>query len=360
MRKKLSVLIVFLYIAVFLSACGNGSDTISESPSPVPTPVQTAAVPTESPEPTPYDGPVNPLTGLPVDEDISGQRPLAIMLNNIYEALPQHGISKADIIYETLAEGGITRMLAVYQDITGAGKIGSIRSARSYYLDLAQGHDAIFIHAGGSPQAYDEIYSRGVSNIDGVTGNYEIFYRNKDRVGYAYEHTLFSTDELINEYLPTYSVRREHPEDYKYKMSFSDDGTPENGSGAAVLKVKFSDYKTGVFEYDPLTLLYMVSQYGDIMADGNTGEQVGVTNVLVLFASVGNLANDDYGRIAIDLTGTGSGVFACGGKYVPITWSKQGYDSQFEYFLEDGTELVFGRGSTYINIVPNNSDVEIT
>lgn len=357
MRRKLAVLLLFLI--VFLSACG---DKGSQPPSPEPTPSTTPSpvIPVETPEPTPYNGPVNPLTGMPVSEDISKQRPLAIMLNNIYEALPQHGIGKADIIYETLAEGGITRMLAVYQDITGAGKIGSIRSARSYYLDLAQGHDAIFIHAGGSPQAYDEIYNRGVSNIDGVNGNYEIFYRNGDRVNYAYEHTLFSTDELINEYLPTYSVRKEHSEDYTYKVLFADNGTPETGESAQLMKVKFSDYKTGVFEYDSQLGRYMAGQYGDIMADGNTGRQVGVTNVLVLYASVGNLENDAYGRIAIDLIGEGNGLFACGGRYIPITWKKDGYTSQFEYFLEDGTGLVLGRGSTYICIVPTNSTVDIS
>ncbi|NLL39460.1 MAG: DUF3048 domain-containing protein [Clostridiales bacterium] len=358
MRRKLAVLLLFMI--VFLSACGGKQEhTPTPEPTAEPTALPSPVLPEETPEPTPYNGPVNPLTGMPVSEDISGLRPLAIMLNNIYEALPQHGIGKADIIYETLAEGGITRMLAIYQDITGAGKIGSIRSARSYYLDLAQGHDAIFIHAGGSPQAYDEIYSRGVSNIDGVNGNYEIFYRNKERANYSYEHTLFSTDELINEYLPTYSIRREHPEDYSYKMLFADDGTPENGESAQVMKVKFSDYKTGVFEYDPQSGLYMASQYGEIMADGNTGEQVGVKNLLVLYASVGNLENDAYGRIAIDLTGSGKGLFASGGKYIPITWKKDGYTSQFEYFLEDGTDLIFGRGSTYICIVPINSKVEI-
>lgn len=360
MRRKLAV--IFLFLVVFLSACGDKEEQIAtpEPTKPAPTATPTPVLPTETPEPTPYNGPVNPLTGMPVDEDISKLRPLAIMLNNIYEALPQHGIGEADIIYETLAEGGITRMLAVYQDITGAGKIGSIRSARTYYLDLAQGHDAIFIHAGGSPQAYDEIYNRKVTNIDGVTGNYEIFYRNKERVNYAYEHTLFSTDELINEYLPTYSIRREHPEDYSYKMPFADDGTPENGESAENVKVKFSDYKTGVFEYDSQTGLYMVSQYGDIMIDGNSERQVGVTNILVLYASVGNLENDAYGRIAIDLTGSGSGLFACGGKYIPITWKKDSYTSQFEYFLEDGTDLVFGRGRTYVCIVPKNSKVDIS
>lgn len=85
------------------------------------------------------------------------RRPVAIMLNNLKEALPQLGQSQADVIYEVPAEGGITRMLAVYQSLDGVGKIGSIRSARPYYLELALGHDAIYIHAGGSEDAYAKI-----------------------------------------------------------------------------------------------------------------------------------------------------------------------------------------------------------
>lgn len=61
------------------------------------------------------------------------------MLHNLKEALPQLGQSSADIIYEVPAEGGITRMLGVYQSLDGVGTIGSIRSARPYYLELALG-----------------------------------------------------------------------------------------------------------------------------------------------------------------------------------------------------------------------------
>ena len=71
------------------------------------------------------------------------------MINNISVAQSvQTGLSKADIVYETEVEGGITRLLAVFQDITAAEKIGTIRSARYPYVDLAMGHNAIYVHCG--------------------------------------------------------------------------------------------------------------------------------------------------------------------------------------------------------------------
>ena len=92
----------------------------------------------------------NPLTGVSgISEEKTKNRPVAVMINNISTAQPvQTGLNKADIIYETEVEGGITRLMAVFQDITTAEKIGAIRSARYPYVDLAMGHNAIYIHCG--------------------------------------------------------------------------------------------------------------------------------------------------------------------------------------------------------------------
>lgn len=63
----------------------------------------------------------NPLTGEETEKDISGNCPVAVMLNNIKQALPQSGNSKADFFFEIPEEGGITRIMALYQDIIGRG-----------------------------------------------------------------------------------------------------------------------------------------------------------------------------------------------------------------------------------------------
>lgn len=51
---------------------------------------------------------INEFSGEWIDESLSNQRPLCIMINNIVDAMPQSGISQADITYEMLVEGGIT------------------------------------------------------------------------------------------------------------------------------------------------------------------------------------------------------------------------------------------------------------
>src|SRR5512143_549383 len=70
-----------------------------------------------------------PLTGLPVRAgDPAAARPaLLVKVDNAFEARPQAGIDKADVVYEELVEGGITRLAAVFQS-SDPGEVGPVRS----------------------------------------------------------------------------------------------------------------------------------------------------------------------------------------------------------------------------------------
>lgn len=361
-KKRLVPLLLLLGL---LSACSGGGDLPEETASPTPTP---AAEVTAEPSPTPYDGPVSPLSGLPIGEQWLNRRPVAVILNNLKEALPQMGQSQADIIYEVPAEGGITRMLAVYQSVEGVGKIGSIRSARPYYLELALGHDAIFIHAGGSEDAYASIRQWGVAALDGVRGPYlsnqengNLMWRDPERKkNYSLEHTVVTTGEAIIQRFAGYTnLRQEHKKGYVYEMDFTEDGTPSGGFSANHLQVPFSFYKTGEFQYDPQSGLYLIEEYGEPFIDGNTGEQVGVTNVVVLKTSIRNTW-DSLGHMAVDLSGGGTGYFACGGQAIDLLWSKDYPDGQLLYTDQEGNPIIFGAGRTYVCIVPLDSQVIIS
>lgn len=361
-KKRLVPLLLLLGL---LPACSGGGDLPEETASASPTPV---AEVTAEPSPTPYDGPVSPLGGLPIGEEWLNRRPVAVMLNNLKEALPQMGQSQADIIYEVPAEGGITRMLAVYQSVEGVGKIGSIRSARPYYLELALGHDAIFIHAGGSEDAYARISQWGVAALDGVRGPYlsnqengNLMWRDPERKkSYSLEHTVVTTGEAIIQRFAGYTnLRQEHKEGYVYEMDFTEDGTPSGGFSADHLQVPFSHYKTGEFQYDPQSGLYLIEEYGDAYIDGDTGEQVGVTNVVVLKTAIRN-TGDSLGHMTVDLSSGGTGYFACGGQAIDLLWSKDYPDGQLFYTDLEGDPIIFGTGRTYVCIVPLDSQVSIS
>ena len=98
--------------------------------------------------------------------EASKTRPYAVMINNVDGARKlQSGLQDAYIIYEMMVEGGITRYLALFMD-KDVDRIGSIRSARHYYLDYALENDAIYVHHGYSPQAKDDWSKLGVDRIE--------------------------------------------------------------------------------------------------------------------------------------------------------------------------------------------------
>ena len=361
-KRMFSLLAGMLATLMLLSACGGDTPVSSSSTSDISLEPAISTLAPVVPEPL-Y---TNPLTGCGTDVDLSAGRPVAIMLNNLRKALPQCGIAQADLIYEVPAEGGITRMMAVFQSLDGVDTLGSVRSARPYYVELAAGLDAIFIHAGGSDDAYSAIKKLGVFNIDGVNGPYggTMFYRDPVRKKTAgFEHSLFTSRDRIEKLLSgsLSKMRQVHKDGYSLPLTFAPDGTPAQGAAANGIDVEFSYYKTGRFTYDPDSKTYLVDQHIDKhdmpYVDGSNDEQVSVTNVLVLRTDIKLIKGDSAGRLTVRLTGSGSGYFACGGACIPINWSKESASSPFRFSTTDGQPLTLGAGTSYINIIDNSSPV---
>ena len=190
MKRYFALLLALLMLLALFTAC-SGSDDANTDTDPEHDNTDTI---------TEYS---NPLTGEISDTDLSTARPYGVMINNIQVAQPQCGISEADIIYEILVEGSCTRMLAIFSDISDAGVLGSMRSVRPYYAELIRSYDAILVHAGGSEQAYSDISSYDIDNIDGVRGTYAdtVFYRDSARMSAGYEHSLFTTGTKVMDYI---------------------------------------------------------------------------------------------------------------------------------------------------------------
>lgn len=297
----------------------------------------------------------HPLTGVGLNEPWYG-RPVAVVVNNIKDAQPLYGISRADILYEMETEGGITRMLAVFSDLTQVDKIGPVRSARTYFNNIALSYGAPLVHCGGSKAALRGQYDDGYDTISrwqhiNEQSNGKYFYRDQDRKqqGYAYEHTLFTTGEKLLQAMENkgYNVVSDVPSDFG--LTFTD--KPEiNGSTANKVTVKFQADKTTTMTYNPETGLYYAAQYGSDIVDAGNEKAVAFRNVLVLYTSQWFINDGTYYRSYYDLVGSGTGMYACDGQIIPIKWTRDTLRGTFSYFLEDGTPLTLGTGQSYIAV----------
>ena len=372
--KKLICAILTLAMLLGLAGCTvapagsqeSSADTVVTEPTDADLPEEEQAVGTG------LSGNRNPLTGEETETDISGNCPVAVMLNNIKQALPQSGNSKADFFFEIPEEGGITRIMALYQDITDVGTIGTVRSTRPYYVRLAVGHDAILTHCGGSNTAYYIIkkYMRkaGFNDMDclnkGTNCAYSYFYRSQARLnaGYATEHTMYTDSDKIQAYLAASKddIRTQHKKSFDAGLRFAEDGTPTDGGDATDIDVEMSQYKNTTFQYNADSNTYAVGQFGSGYTDeANGNRQVEVTNVLVVLTDISVVQESSKGHLSVVTTGTGTGYYFNGGKYIPITWEKKDVTAPQRFYDMDGNELKLGVGKTFQCMIDKSRDVKI-
>ena len=308
---------------------------------------------------------VNPLTGEATTEEIVNQRPVAIMINNIRTAFPQHEVSKADVLYECVAEGGITRLLMVTKDYADLGMTGSIRSSRKYFIDFALNHDALYIHAGGSDEAYENIRNRNIEHLDGVNpdantgkdvsegGTVRSFYRDKDRLRtMSYEHTMVTTGQHIIDGLNYMGYRTELKNGFKDPVNIIQSGykVELDGQPADAVRMSYVQYQITEYIYDYSSETYLRYQYGAEHIDGTNGEQLKFANLLVLVMDQVN-SGDSYNHIYVGTTGTGRGYYCTGGKMIEINWSRDNENDPMVITDKDGNVLLMNKGKTMINII---------
>lgn len=290
----------------------------------------------------------------------SKSRPFAVMINNNHAAWPQCGLQDAYLVYEIIVEGGITRMLALYKD-QDTVKIGSIRSARHYFIDYAEENDAIFVHWGGSPQAYSKISSTGINDIDGIALEGSVFFRDTS-LNRAYEHTGFTSMSKLKEYANNKGMARNTNKDLllRYSAEAVDMENKEDSKTAKSVNIKYSNYHSTSYEYDEENKVYKRSMSGTKNVDLSTGKQYTAKNIIIY--KVRNYTLNDgegKGRQELDNIGNGTGYYVSEGFVIPITWEKTSHSGQTVYKDSSGNKLTVNDGNTYIQICPEDGVINI-
>ena len=333
------VLIILLIGGFFVYTKLNGKDKDGEKSKPTKV------------EPQPVE-----VKKLSIVDPESTSRPYAIMINNIGVARPlQSGLQDAYIIYEMIVEGGITRYMALFLDKDTA-RIGSIRSARHYYLDYALENDAIYVHHGQSPQAQSDFSALGVDRI--VVGD-STGWRDKT-LNVSSEHTLFTSIAKLKNGLGNKRTTRKGGLLLNYSVDPLDLASISNSKTANSVSIKYSGSSVSSYEYDATNKVYKRYVNNKAHVDYVTKNQYTFKNIITYQVNNYNL-NDGSGkgRQGFDNIGSGTGYYISEGVAVPIKWSKSSRSAKTKYTFEDGTELKVNDGNTFIQIQPTGQTLSI-
>lgn len=290
----------------------------------------------------------HPLTGEILEKPFS-DRIIAFNIDNVSGAMPQHGISQADVICEMIVEGSATRTIALFSQTTSANAIGPLRGARPQLVSLAKAYDAVFTHLGGSDHVR-ALYNTGM--IDYIDNVPSVIYKDSGRLsqGYSREHSYFASGEKISSYVKE-NFDISGSEQYFWDFDFYAEPVLEPEVTELSVCFGLPGAKTTLFQYNKTLGGYTAEQHGKTYIDGNTGETVVFQNVLVLLTSP-----DAAGEKTI--VGQNNGWCVSNGRMIPIVWSRKDEFSEFSFSCADGTALTITPGKSYIAIIPSNGNVE--
>lgn len=308
------------------------------------------------------------------------RRPLAVMIENHAEARPQSGLSRADIVYEAVAEGGITRFMAVFF-CGGSAKdilIGPVRSARTYYLDLASeyGDYPLYAHVGGAnaPGPSDALSQIGTygwlaagNDMNQFSLGFPVFWRDYERMGHpvATEHTMYSTTDKLWEVAQERGLTNVNDEGDKWdedfvSWQFKKEADLEDRGNVNDIKFNFwsgyAEYAVN-WQYDRENNQYLRFNGGEAHRDLNNDEQLKGKVIVVQFMREKGPINE-LKHLLYTTTGKGSALVFQDGEVIKASWSKAKRQSRTIFTDSQGKEIKFNSGPIWIEIVPAGKEVD--
>ena len=283
-------------------------------------------------------------------------RPIAVMIDNHKQAMPQAALNDAYMVYEIIVEGGETRLMALYKGVN-LDKLGPIRSSRHYFLDYALENDAIYVHFGWSPQAQADITKLGVNNINGIYESSKSFWRVKDK--YAPHNAVTNTEKILE-----IANRKGYETTSTQKSVLKYVAEPVNLKSdieATTVTIPYSTSNTVRYEYDEVTGRYTRYSRDIKQVDWDTEETVTTKNIIIVKCKNTTLNDgENKGRQTLDNVKTLEGWYVTNGKAIEITAEKTSRAGQTVYKDLQGNEIEVNDGNTFIQICPIDSKVEIT
>lgn len=293
----------------------------------------------------------SPTTGLLSD---APYRPLLVSVSNSPEARPHWGLAEADIVYETIYWGPQhTRYFALYND-THPEKVGSVRGVRVYNAEWMLGWDAPMAHFGGQDTAETSIYDffkenevpQSMRNDGTRAGRY--FTRDESRVNP--HNAVFDAATYVQDSWPKDDEGADHRPQLP-KIRFSN--APTQGQHEVDrIDVRYDDTSYFArYRYDSRLGQYRRDYCDTPQLDAETYRPMQFANVIVQAHEL-YFQGNNRARPVMSTTGAGKADFYIEGRLTRGLWVRPGLSDPVQYFDNDGNEMRFKPGKTFIQVVP--------
>jgi len=334
MRRRWSFIV--LTLCALVSGCGKHA---------------TAPAVTLSPQPSPTASPVySVLNGAVVPPRSGEHRIAAVMIDNYpIDARPQSGLRDADLVYEVEAEGGITRYMALFLEHTPA-QIGPVRSARTYFVDLARPYDPLFAHAGENDDVWGplkELRAAGFADMDEIVGTPEAFWRDSSRY---MPHNLYTSIARMRSTAPKYG----YPDRVFSQPAFAFYEDPPPAGPLPDTVVTFWNHYTVRFHFAGRAYQRIIQ--GVVQHDLNDKAPYTVSDIIAVWIPAKVL--DSLGDLEMEVYGKFPAVLVHDGKALPGRWFAPGPNALPQLLDLHGSPLALTPGQVYVEVLPQGGTLQ--
>lgn len=290
---------------------------------------------------------MSPLTGLPQEKPTPV---LVVKLDNTRNALPHAGLKSADLVYIEEVEYGITRLAAVFSSRV-PHRIGPVRSARITDIDLLEQYGSPgFAFSGAQQKLWPVLNAAPFVDLSA----------NKDAADYSRD---FSRRAPYNYFFDGKVALKNAKSVSNYQdMGFLFEAAiPSGGQYNKAATLQWG-YASARFVYDPLKRKYAVRLNGErATAEEDDGLQWADTVVIQQVVQTQSKYFDKGGGNTphAETIGQGQAIVLRNGFSFPVTWSRTNAESGTTFYQEDGSQLAFKPGQTWIALYDKNRSVKL-
>ncbi len=295
----------------------------------------------------------NPVSGLPWE---GKYYPIMVMIDNVYGAIPQYGITEADIIYEMPIDIRMTRLVALFST-QYSDWAGPVRSTRVMHVELRQEWGATLVHAGGQgakgTSYTDRFKDFGLAvddmhriNIISMAPHSSDYGKNNNQKKSPHNHGVRLAklyDDLCASDIPEAAPR---------PFLFADE-LPGEGDDAGYLYMEFGSAFDTDYRYNSERNAYEryiykgASPYVEMYDEDKT--TLAYNNVIIQWTDL-SYYNYKTNRPVLVEVGEGNADIFMGGKHISGYWVRTGYDDRTIFFDNEGNEIRLQRGNTWITV----------